>query len=113
MQPSGGMPYAPRSGAYPPPMVPGWAIPAPPQPRPRGTPNRSLFMAGAPGNFIAAGVSVPFAAFAPFLSFGFGFGVFGVLSLFAPPLAVLLGTALVVSLLVVFGFFGNHGCLCG
>src|SRR2546425_11494734 len=108
MQPSGGMPYAPRSGAYPPPMVPGWAIPAPPQPRPRGTPNRSLFMAGAVGNFIAAGGSIPFAVFALFLAFGFGFWVFGILSVVALTISILMAIGLLFQLIGVYGLCSNY-----
>src|SRR2546428_11842674 len=108
MQPSGGMPYAPPSGAYPPPMVPGWAIPAPPQPRPRGTPNRSLFMAGAVGNFIPAGGAVPVALVAPFLALGFCFGFFGVLSPFALTTALLMATALVITHSVIYCFFCDY-----
>src|SRR2546427_1007226 len=110
MQPSGGMPYPPPGGPYPgPPMVPGWAMPAPPQPRPRGTPNRTLFMAGAVGNFIAAGTSIPFAVFALFFAFGFGFGIFGFFSVIALTAVVLMATALVIQLIGFYGFWKNYG----
>src|SRR6058998_2974397 len=96
MQPGGGMPYAPPGGPYPgPPMVPGWAIPAPPQPRPRGTPIRSLFLTGAVGDFIAAGMAIPFSLFTLFLGFGFGFG-FGFFSIIALTSAIMMGVALVL-----------------
>src|SRR5256885_3720541 len=110
MHPGGGMPYPPPPGQYPgPPMVPGWAMPAPPQPRHRGTPNRSLFLTGAVGHFIAAGMAIPFAYVALFFAFGgFGFG-FGFFSIFPLAAAILTGVALVFQHVGFYGFWRNYG----
>src|SRR2546425_6486518 len=112
MQPSGGMPYAPPGGPYPPPMVPGWAVPAPPQPRPRGTPIRSLFLTGAVGHFIAAGMAIPFSLFALYLAFAFGFG-FGFFSIIALTSAIMMGVALVFLHIGFYGFWRNYGSVMG
>lgn len=70
-------------------------------------------MAGAVGNFIAAGVSIPFAVFALFLAFGFGFGFFGILSVVALTIAILMATALVIQLIGFYGFWRNYGSRMG
>ena len=113
MQPSGGTPYAQPGGPYPaPPMVTGWAMPAPPQPRPRGTPNRSLFLTGAVGHFIAAGMAIPFSLFALYLAFAFGFG-FGFFSIIALTSAIMMGVALVFLHIGFYGFWRNYGSTMG
>src|SRR2546428_5697786 len=112
MHPSGGMPSAPPGGPYPPPMAPGWAMPAPPQPRPRGTPNRSLFLTGAVGHFIAAGMAIPFSLFALYFAFAFGSG-FGFFSIFPLTAAILMGVALVFQHVGFYGFWRNYGSAMG
>ncbi len=113
MQPSGGMPSAPPGSGYaPPPMVTGWMVPAPPPPRPHGTPSRSLFTVGAVGHFVAAGMTIPFSLFT--LGFGFGLGFsFGFFSLYPIATTVLMSVGLVVQRVAFYGLWRNYGTRLG
>ncbi len=105
------MPYSPPGAGYPgSPIAPGWVVPAPPPPRPRGIPNRSLFLVGAVGHFVAAGMAIPFALFS--LGFGFGF-FFGFFSIFALASAVMMSVGLVIQLIGFYGFWRNYGSRLG
>jgi len=70
-------------------------------------------MAGAVGNFIAAGTSIPFATFGLYLAFGFGFGFFGFFSFIALAAVVLMSVALVIQLIGFYGFWKNYGSQMG
>ena len=70
-------------------------------------------MAGAVGNFIAAGTSIPFATFGLYLAFGFGFGFFGFFSFIALAAVVLMSVALVIQLIGFYGYWKNYGSRMG
>ena len=90
-------------------MASGWMVPAPP-PRPRGIPNRSLFLVGAVGHFIAAGMAIPFALFTLGFGFGFFFGFFSILAIVS---GIMMGVALVIQLVGFYGFWRNYGSRLG
>src|SRR5712664_2251610 len=109
------MPYPPAGGVYPGPgMVPGWGMRPPPSPRPHGLPSRALFLTGAVGHFIAAGMAIPFAIFGISLGFLFFFGsFFGSFSILILAIAVMMTVALVLHLIGYFALWKNYGSRLG
>src|SRR5438034_6344058 len=109
------MPYPPPGGMYPGPgMAPGWGVRPPPTPRPHGIPSRALFLAGAVGHFISAGMAIPFAFFGvSFSFFFFGGSFFGFFSLLLLAIAVVMTVALVLHVVGYYGLWKNYGSRLG
>lgn len=110
------MPYPPPGGMYPGPgMAPGWGVRPPPMPRPHGIPSRALFLTGAVGHFIAAGMAIPFAFFGvstSFLFFGGSF-FFSFFSLLLLAIATMMSVALFLHLIGLYGLWKNYGSRLG
>ena len=86
---------------------PGWGIPTPAIPRPRGIPNRSLFLAGAVGSFVAAGAAIPFAYFT--LASGLGLSMGSLFSVEALTAGVLMSVGVALHLVGTYGLWRNYG----
>ena len=111
MQPGGGPPYLYARGPYPgPPTVPSWGAPAPLPPRPRGAPTRSVFVVGAVGHFLGAGIAIPFSLLVIMFGFFFFFGSF---STFLLGFSIMFTIGLLLHLIGFFGLWKNYGSAIG